>query len=370
MARPAKAEINLDALRHNYRLACKVAPDSQAVAIVKANAYGHGAVAAAQALQAEAPVFGVACIEEAMELREAGIQQPILLLEGMFSAEELAVARQQGFWVAVGHRQQIEMITQAASGQALKVWLKLDTGMHRLGVQPGAAVELYRLLAESDNVADGIVLMSHLACGDEIERPQTPKQIQCFADTLAAISAVADELGQRVETSLANSAGTMAWQDCRRSWNRPGYMLYGGNPFGHSQENADQLQPVMNLRTAVIALRDIAIGECVGYGASWCAQRPSKIATIAMGYADGYPRVVKPGTPVLIHGQRASIVGRVSMDMITIDVTDLADVQLGDEVLMWGEGLSVDEIADCAGTIGYELLARMPARVPRVYLGK
>ncbi|WP_339668834.1 alanine racemase [Dasania marina] len=369
MARPAKAKINLDALRHNYKVACNIAPGSQAVAIVKANAYGHGAVETVKALQEHASVFGVACIEEAIELREAGIKQPILLLEGMFSASEVAVAQQLGFWVAVGSRAQIEMLTHADAGEPLKVWLKLDTGMHRLGVQPHEAVELYRLLAESDKVADAIVLMTHLACGDELERPQTPNQLQCFNAALADITKVADELGQSVETSLANSAGTMAWQDCRRSWNRPGYMLYGGNPFGHSQESADQLQPVMNLLTAVIALRDIAVGECVGYGANWCAQRPSKIATIAMGYADGYPRVVKPDTPVLIHGQRVSIVGNVSMDMITIDVTDIANVQLGDEVMMWGEGLPVDEIAACAGTIGYELLARMPTRVPRIYVG-
>ena len=367
MARPAKAEIDLDALRHNYRVAKQAAPNSQAVAIIKANAYGHGAVEAAKALQNEAPVFGVACIEEAIELRAAGITQPIILLEGIFAADEVSIADQQNFWLAVGSQYQADAITQAAVNTPLKVWLKIDTGMHRLGVQSDDAPAIYRQLAESDNVQDGIVLMSHLACGDEIERPETPKQLQCYEGAIKAIELVASELEQTLEFSIANSAGTMAWEECRRSWNRPGYMLYGGNPFPHAQEFADQLKPVMHLTTAVIAIRYLEPGECVGYGANWCAQRVSKIATIAMGYADGYPRVVKPGTPVLIHGMRVPIVGNVSMDMITIDVTDVADVNIGDEVTLWGPGLSIDEIASCANTIGYELVARMPLRVPRKY---
>ena len=366
MARPAKAEIDLDALRHNYRVAKQAAPDSQAIAVVKANAYGHGAVAAAKALENEAPVFGVACIEEAIELRNAGITKPILLLEGIFTADEVVVADQQNFWVAVGSQYQADAVTQASVNAPLKIWLKVDTGMHRLGAQPDEAPAIYRQLAESGNVQDAIVIMSHLACGDEIERPETPKQLQRYDATIKAIEVIANELGQALEFSIANSAGTMAWGECRRSWNRPGYMLYGGNPFPHSQEFADQLKPVMNLKTGVIALRYLDIGECVGYGANWCAERVSKIATIAMGYADGYPRVVKPGTPVLIHGMRVPIVGNVSMDMITIDVTDVADVNIGDEVTLWGDGLSIDEVATCAGTIGYELVARMPLRVPRV----
>ncbi|MGK0442000.1 MAG: alanine racemase [Pseudohongiellaceae bacterium] len=367
MARPAKAEIDLDALRYNYRVAKNAAPNSQAIAVVKANAYGHGAVAVAKALAHDAPAFAVACIEEAIELRVAGITTPILLLEGAFTADEIIVADEQNFWLAVGSQYQVDAVIQAHVKNALKVWLKVDTGMHRLGVQPDQAPAIYRQLAESDNVQEGIVIMSHLACAYELDRPETPKQIECYTHTIKTIEVIAQALGEAIETSMGNSAGTLAWADCISSWNRPGYMLYGGSPFPHSQKNADQLKPVMSLRTGVIDVRYIEPGECVGYGAMWCAERVSKIATIAMGYADGYPRGIKPGTPVLIHGVRVPIVGSVSMDMITIDVTDVAHVNIGDEVTLWGDGLPIDEVAGYAGTIGYELVARMPLRVPRIY---
>lgn len=367
MARPAKATINVAALHHNCALAKRLAPQAHNLAIVKANAYGHGLVEVAQQLVGEVEAFGVTCTEEAVALRESGISLPILLLEGCFAADEWPLVERYKLWVTVGNQYQLDALLAAKLNEAVNVWLKMDTGMHRLGFAPSELTAAYQQLLDSDNVAKKLVFMSHLACGDELNSPKTEQQLTVFNRAVAQLAALAEARGYDYETSLANSAGLMAWPGARRHWNRPGYMLYGGMPFSEPNGDFGTLKPVMTLTTAVIALRSIDTGECVGYGANWCATRPSVIATIAMGYADGYPRVVNANTPVIIDGQRAPIVGNVSMDMITIDVTDLDAVAIGDEVMLWGEGLSIDEVARCANTIGYELIARMPSRVKRIY---
>lgn len=359
MARPAKAYVNLDALRHNYKLAARLAPDANNVAAIKANAYGHGAVAVAKALEPEVSVFGVACIEEALELRAAGIGKPILLLEGTFTDDEVVTAAQEDFWLMVENRRQLEAILNADLKQPVVAWIKVDSGMHRLGVQPADVLSIYQALQDSPNVQPDIVLATHFACSDELDNDFTLRQIQRFKGAIGDIKA---------PLSMANSGGVLAWEVSHADWNRPGYMLYGSSPFAEPQENADQLKPVMTLKSAVISVRDIEAGESVGYGASWVAERPSRIATVAIGYGDGYPRHAVNGTPVLINGQRVPLAGRVSMDMITVDITDCPDVEIGVEVTLWGEDLPVNEIAEKAGTIGYELLTRMPLRTPRIYI--
>jgi len=358
MSRPTRAVIDLQALRHNYQLAQSLAPDSKTIPMVKANAYGHGAVKVSQALSDIAPAFGVACIEEALELRSAGIKQPILLLEGAFDAAELKVAATKGFWVMVENHQQKQAIIDADLALPLTVWLGVDTGMHRLGFHPDEINEVYKTLNSSRNVSQPIVVTSHFACADDLHSDATAKQIATFK-VCAPVAAM---------QSLANSAAILAWPKAQREWQRPGYMLYGNSPFAGPQENADKLKPVMSFESAVISLRSIAAGESVGYTANWTAERDSTIATITVGYGDGYPRNASNGTPVLINGVRYPLVGRVSMDMITVDVTELSDVAIGDKAVLWGPELPVNEVASYCGTIGYELLTRMPGRVPRIYL--
>jgi alanine racemase len=357
MARPNQAKLDLQALRHNLGLARELAPASKLMAVVKANGYGHGAVTIAAALDSLVDALAVACIEEALELRQAGIRAPILLLEGPFEASELTQAAEHEFWITLDNERQLSWLEQAETATALQCWLKIDTGMHRLGIDPDSALSCYQRLKDCDNVRDDIVLCTHFASADELGSKQTSEQLALFDKVCATLP------GPR---SAANSSGLLGWPDSHYDWVRPGYMLYGNSPFPQAQANADRLQPVMTLTSSVISLREVKPGETVGYGATWTAQRPSRIATVTIGYGDGYPRLAPNGTPVLVNGQRASLAGRVSMDMITVDVTEVSGVEIGSEVVLWGKDLPVGEIARHAGTIGYELTTRMPARTPRV----
>ena len=373
MSRPTKAIIDLNALRHNFALAQScVSPSSGkelskelrkepgTIAMVKANAYGHGAIEVAKALAPIASAFGVASIEEAIDLRDHGIKQPILLLEGTFSDDEVSVAAQNNFWLMVENQPQIDAIINATLARKINVWLGMDTGMHRLGFQPNEIQAAYDALNNSHNVNEDIVVTSHFACADDLSSQATSEQIRHFDLHMP-------KTHKKLSASLANSAGVLAWPQSHRDWQRPGFMLYGISPFDQPQVNADKLQAVMSFESAVISLRSISAGESVGYTANWTAQRDSTIATVTVGYGDGYPRSAPNGTPVLINGVRCPLVGRVSMDMITVDVTDLHRVAIGDNAVLWGPELPVNEIATACGTIGYELLTRMPARVPRVY---
>lgn len=357
MSRATQAQLNLQALRQNLAHARSLAPDARVMCVVKANGYGHGAVEIARALDPLTDALAVACIEEALELREHGITSPILLLEGWFEAAELAIAVEHKLWVMIDNQRQLQWLEEARLPSPVTCWLKVDTGMHRLGVPMDEAADYYRRLLASDNTCGEIVTCTHFACADELSSPMTNEQLQRFERVTSGLDG---------PLSAANSAGVLAWPDSHYDWIRPGYMLYGNSPLSSHHPNAVALQPVMTLVSAIISLRHIAEGETVGYGATWTAPRPSRIATISIGYGDGYPRMASNGTPVLINGQRAPLVGRVSMDMITVDVTDLTEVAIGDPVTLWGEGLPADEVASHAGTIGYELTTRMPQRTPRV----
>lgn len=359
MARPSYMAVDLSALVHNYQWACSLAPHSQTMAVVKANAYGHGAIECAMALQPYAPIFGVACIEEALVLRKAGIHKPIVLLEGLFSADEVAVAAEQGFWVMVEDPTQVSALLNANLAKPITVWIKVDTGMHRLGLSPSNVDRYYQQLRASDNVAQGIVFATHFASADEINNDFTKHQLKLFMDTVEPFN---------TPLSLANSPAIMAWPKAHADWNRAGFMLYGNSPLDADHPSSQGLQPVMGMYSAITSLREIEAGQTVGYAQTWTAKRTSVIATVSIGYGDGYPRNAASGTPVLVNGQRASLVGRVSMDMITLDVTDLPGVTIGDPVCLWGKDLNINEVARHSSTIGYELMTRVTQRLPIKYI--
>lgn len=358
MARAATATINLDAIRQNYLLAKSVAPDQRALAIIKADAYGHGAVKVANALSDIADGFGVACIEEAIELREAGISLPILLLEGFFSADELDYISANNLWCAVHSIEQIDIIANANLSQPIHAWLKMDSGMHRLGVAPENYRAAYEKLAALPQVEE-VVFMSHFSSADEPELSVTAAQIETFDAATEGLDVI---------VSIANSAGTLVHSSARRDWQRPGIMLYGATPFAEPQPLADQLIPAMALSSEVIAVRDLKPGDPVGYSRTWICDKPTRVGTVAMGYADGYPRHAKNGTPVLVNGQRTRIIGRVSMDMLTVDLTDIADAGVGSTVEFWGENLLASEVATYCDTIPYTLFTGITRRVQKKYV--
>ncbi|MBH2031603.1 MAG: alanine racemase [Pseudomonadales bacterium] len=356
--RPAQALIDLAALRHNYQLA-RQCSGGKALAVVKADAYGHGAVICAQALQAEADGFAVACIEEALELRAAGITQPILLLEGFFEASELALIDQHQLWCVVHSLWQLDAIEQARFSRPLQVWLKLDSGMHRVGLFPEQYQAAYQRLQASGKV-DKIVLMSHFARADELDCERTEEQLAVFNTAREGLQA---------EVSLRNSPAILGWPQVPSDWVRPGIMLYGATPFEQTQALAAQLKPVMTLQSKIIGVRELPVGEPVGYAARFVAERPTRVGVVAMGYADGYPRHAPTGTPVAVDGQLTRIIGRVSMDMLTVDLTDLPQTGLGSRVELWGAQVLASDVAAQAQTIPYQIFCNL-RRVPRLYSGQ
>lgn len=355
--RPARALIDLQALRHNYQLARELT-GAKALAVIKADAYGHGAVRCAQALQAQADGFAVACIEEALQLRDAGITAPVLLLEGFFEAGELELIERHDLWCVVHSLWQLEAIEQSTLGRPLQVWLKLDSGMHRVGLHPKDYHGAYQRLLACGKVAK-IVLMSHFARADELDCASSADQVAVFE---------AARQGLAAEVSLRNSPAVLGWPHIPSDWVRPGIMLYGATPFEGRQEEAERLQPVMTLESRVICVRELPAGEPVGYGATFVTDRPSRIGVVAMGYADGYPRQAPTGTPVLVAGQRSQLLGRVSMDMLCVDLTDVPQAGLGSPVELWGKNVLASEVAAHAGTIPYQIFCNL-RRVPLVYSG-
>jgi alanine racemase len=348
-----RAIVDTAALRHNLARVRATAPASQVMAVIKANAYGHGLVPAAKAL-AETDGFSVARLDEGLALRAAGLANRILLLEGVFSSEQLAVAAQQRFDLMVHSVEQLELLECRAGTDVISAWIKLDSGMNRLGFRTEHFADAYARLRRVANIAPDPTLVTHLANADDRRDAKTLEQLQVFAAATAALQ------GAR---SIANSAALLAWPDTRADWVRPGLVLYGVSPFPSGTGADLGLRPAMTLQTEVIAVKDVREGETVGYGGAWRAARDSRMAVVAAGYGDGYPRGVESGTPLLVNGRRAPIIGRVSMDMITVDVTDLPGVATGDPVVLWGEGVPVEEIARHAGTIPYELICGVSQRV-------
>lgn len=355
MSRPTVARIDTRAIRANGELARALAPDSRLMACLKADAYGTGIATAAGALTGIADGFAVACIEEALALRACGAREPVLLLQGPHTRDEIEEAFAKRLSLCLSDARHLEWLAQVSPEQRPDCWIKIDTGMHRLGFAPESAADVYA--AVKTLLQRPAILCTHFAAADKADREATETQLDVFDKATRKLGAA---------TSCANSAAVFAYPESHRDWIRPGYMLYGGNPFDHERDGVDALQASMELSAEVIAIRTIPAGDRVGYGGRWRAARPSRIATIAAGYGDGYPRHAADGTPVRIGALRSPLAGRVSMDMITVDVTDNPDATVGARAILWGRDPGVDEIADQAGTIGYELLAGMPKRVPRV----
>ena len=355
-SRKTFAIINLPALVSNYQCLANLAPQSNTIAVIKADAYGHGAIAVAKSLSAHAPALAVAFIDEALTLREAGITLPILILEGALSQEDFSIALTQNFWLMLHNPEQIQWLKQQVKPYTEKLWLKVDTGMNRLGLMPNEANELLKSLTSEQ--LHHSVLCTHFSNADEVNNPKTLLQIEQLQQVNQAF---------QCQTSLANSAGIVNWPQSHSHYNRLGIALYGATPSAVNTLPI-KLASVMTLHSTVIGIRKLDVGEYVGYGETWQAKRPTVIATVAIGYADGYPRNAKAGTPVFINGQLAPVAGRVSMDMITIDITEVSHVTLGNIVELWGENLAVETVAKYTGTINYELLTRVSARVPKKYI--
>jgi alanine racemase len=360
LIRLIRALIDTAALRHNLGTIRAYAPGARIMAVVKANAYGHGLVSTALAL-ADADAFAVARLEEGLALRAAGVRAPIVLLEGVFSAEQLAEAAHNGFQLVVHDPLQLKLLEAHRGAERFVVWIKLDTGMNRLGFRPEFFPEALARLRALTVPALELRLMTHLARADEREVWMTREQVAAFDHTISATG-----LGgvNRLATSIGNSAGILGWPNAHGDWVRPGLAMYGVSPFGGELAEKYGLKPVMTLETTVLTVRQVKTGETVGYAGAWRAERDSSIAILAAGYGDGLPRHLANGTPVLIGGARYPLVGRVSMDMIAVDVTGSARINAGSKAIVWGLGLPVEEVAAYADTIPYELLCGVSQRVP------
>ena len=362
MPRPLVATIDIAALRHNLAVARKCAPAAKVLAVVKANAYGHGL---ARALRGFADADGLGLIEPegAVELRRLGWSKRIVLLEGFFDETDLRTVIDFGLDTVVHSIAQLEMLEALRPTRRdakIDVQLKVNSGMNRLGFMPGDCSAVWKRLRALPFVRD-IGFVTHFANAEERDHPVLPPSEQALRFT----AAIGSLTGAR---SLSNSAADLMHPEFAADWVRPGVMLYGATPANRSAASFD-LKPAMTLQTEVIGIQRIAAGDAVGYGSRFVAERSMTIGVVACGYADGYPRHAPDGTPILVDGMRTRVVGRVSMDMITVDLTPLPGARIGSKVTLWGEGLPIDEVANAAGTVGYELMCAIMPRVRVVEIG-
>ncbi len=362
--RPIRAEISLSALKHNYALAKKLAPNSQAFVVVKANAYGHGLERVARALS-DADGFATLELDSAIKLRDLGIRAPILMLEGFFDEKELPYFSRHDLTTVIRDMDQMQQLAAADLTRPLDIYLKFNTGMNRLGLQGGAVGFALNTAASHRNIRD-VTLMTHFATADD--KLRITAQLRRFEGIVKSATPIFKT--KSFTQSLANSASLLRFPETHRAWVRPGIMLYGSSPFADRDAHSFDLKPVMALRSEIIAVQALDAGDAVGYGATYIAQKKMRIGIVACGYADGYPRAAPgtnaDGTPVIVSGKRTRTIGRVSMDMLAVDITDMPHVHRGAPVTLWGEGLSADEVAAAAGTISYELFCGVTARVPMV----
>lgn len=358
MPRLTVARIDTDAIRYNYRLACERAGRARAMAVIKADGYGHGIVRVAQALADEAPRYAVASLEEALAIRDAGLSQPVVLLQGPHQRDDMARCADNGFQPVLHSDYQLNWLRDAAAVPAF--WLKVNTGMNRLGFSPeglAARVDALNALSATQSALQGFV--THFACADDPVSDVTAEQTLRFSQAVAA--------WPDLEKSVGNSAAHFREGQDLFDWSRPGIMLYGGSPMIGQTGPELGLKAAMTLEAPLIATRRLKAGDRVGYGATWVAEQDTLMGMVAIGYGDGYPRHAGTGTPAAVRGKRIQLIGRVSMDMLAVDLSAAADAQAGDSVELWGAQVSVDEVAAHAGTIGYELLTGVTARVPRLY---
>lgn len=352
MKRSARITVHPEALQHNLNRAKQLAPNSKTLAVIKANAYGHGSADTAGILYEIADEFAVSCVPEAVVLREAGIDKPITILQGFQNDGDLRIAEQLKLRLTVHDDNQLSLL-DAYSGNSshrFNLNIKIDSGMHRLGFQPKRTESLYKELSNHSQVnPDSLILMTHFSSADELDNDCTTKQIAVFENACGSINA---------EKSIANSAGVLGWQDSHVEWVRPGIMLYGSSPFANKTRDDLDLKAAMTFETPVISVHDLKKGDSIGYAATWTCSKDMRVAVLACGYADGYPRHAVSGTPVWLNNKETQLLGRVSMDMIVVDADhyDENPIKVGDTAELWGENISADRVATAAETIAYEIL--------------
>ena len=351
--RAACATIHLDALRENLRRVRELSPGTRVMAVVKADGYGHGLERVARALEG-ADAFGVAGIADGQRLRAAGVSQRIIVLSGHDEPGDLVEMRRLRLDTVVHNDAQVDALAADRDGRPLRVWLKLDTGMHRLGFAPERTREVFARLRALPSVDKGITLMTHFANSDVFDDALTTQQIEHFERSVVGLDG---------ESSLSNSAAILGWPEAHGQWVRAGGALYGMSVVAGKIGADFGFRPAMTLSTKLIAINRVRKGARVGYAATWEAPEEMSVGVAAIGYGDGYPRHAESGTPVLVNGMRVNVIGRVSMDLITLDLRGVADAQIGDAVVLWGRGLPVETIAAHAGTIGYELTCGVTRRV-------
>jgi len=353
MSRPLQVRINLSALQNNLAVARQRAPNSRIMAVIKANGYGHGLLRVARAL-AGAEGFAVIDLNDAVVLRDAGFRQRVLLLNGFYSPEELPVITEYSLTPVIHHQQQVDRLGSAVLPVKLDVFLKLNTGMNRLGFKPGAFHSALSALKQN-RIVSGITLMTHFASADDEQG--IAGQFEQFNKIAASES---------LPCSLANSAALLRYPETHSDWVRPGIMLYGSSPFAEKSAKQLGLQPVMTLQSQIIATQDLRPGDKVGYTGLFTAEKAMRVGIVACGYADGYPRHARTGTPVCVEGKITRTLGRISMDTLCVDLSEIPQAHVGTPVTLWGEGLPVEEVAKAAGTVSYELFTKLNSRVPAV----
>ena len=355
MSRNTIASINLAAIKHNLKIVRGLVPDSKIASVVKADGYGHGITRVVAALQ-DADLLAVATSGEAAALRNGGWSGRLLMLEGYANVDDFELAQSLNAETVVHHQSQLDMLRQRGWIAGNRIWLKLDTGMHRLGFPLAQAREVFTEL-ESVAGSGAVVLLWHFACADETGNPKTEVQIQRFDDSIQGFAA---------DQSLANSAGILNFPQSHRDLVRPGILLYGISPEPGRTASDIGLKPAMTLTSELVAINQCRKGETVGYGATYQCPEDMRIGVAAIGYGDGYPRHLRNGAPVLVNGRKAKLAGRVSMDLITLDLRGHDDAVTGDPVVLWGEGLAVETVAPWADAVPYELICGVTGRVPRV----
>ncbi|CAB1274419.1 alanine racemase [Candidatus Nitrosacidococcus tergens] len=352
-----QALIDTAALQHNLNIVRKKAPHSKVIGIIKADGYGHGIVEVAKSLIKGVDSFGVARLQEGIHLRQDGIHCPIILLSGISNKADLEHAATHNLNLVIHHITQLELLQQVVLPNPISVWVKVDTGMHRLGFPPQQIHEVITLLRNCSSVLSIIGLMSHFANADKFSDSFTLTQLEIF-----------NHLKINLPRSFANSAAIMIYPQSQLDWVRPGLMLYGISPFKDSTGSELNLKSVMTLKSRLIAIQHLHTGDKVGYDSTWICPKSMPVGIVALGYGDGYPRHIQNETPMLVNGAFVPIIGRISMDMITLDLRTQPNATVGDPVIAWGAGLPIERIAHRAGTIPYELVCQVTPRVPRVLL--
>jgi alanine racemase len=358
MSRTAVAILSTENLLHNLKVIKGHAPNSKVIAMVKANAYGHGLRSVSARLENHVDMLGVASIDEALALRKVGIQIPIILAEGVFEPNELLVASTEGFHVVFHEEMQLQWLSNLSCPLPIHAWLKIDSGMGRLGFDINKAAGYYDQLATSRQVAHPIRIMSHLACADDPTNPLNQQQIDAFHHFIQNISSKGPS-----EYSLCNSAGVFQFPDYHYNYIRPGIALYGASPLLNKTAAELNLKPVMTLQTSLIAIKQVSKGSPIGYGARFTCPTDLTVGIIAFGYGDGYPRTTKDGAPILVNNTKCKLIGRVSMDMIAVDLTPCPTAKVGDPVILWGNDLPIEEVAQYTDNVSYDLLTGVQNRV-------